>query len=376
MTRLVADPRADRSPAALLAAVAMLVVAYASLYPFAGWQWPAGAAVMELLRLPWPRYNPTFDIWSNLIGYMPLGGLIALALWREARSVAACVILAALASSGLSYTMEVTQHLIPGRVPSVLDWLLNSAGGLLGALLVTLVTAQGWLGHWTQWRRRWFSPDAGGILVLLACWPLGLLFPAPFPMGLGLSWERLQDGLVGLLLDVDWAQGMLEWVSDLPTPYERPVAAVSGLGMVLGLLAPCLLLGAVTRPGWRRAVLCLLTIATGLAMTTLAAAVNFGPGHALGWLGVEVEPALITGVGLALLTVPLGPRLLAALGIAALAILVMLVAQVPADPYFAVSLQAWEQGRFIRFHGLAQWVGWLWPFMALLALVRRLSARS
>ena len=26
------------------------------------------------------------------------------------------------------------------------------------------------------------------------------------------------------------------------------------------------------------------------------------------------------------------------------------------------SLQAWEQGRFIRFHGLAQWVGWLWPY--------------
>jgi hypothetical protein len=35
--------------------------------------------------------------------------------------------------------------------------------------------------------------------------------------------------------------------------------------------------------------------------------------------------------------------------------------QAPASAYFADTLQAWEQGRFIRFHGLAQWLGWLWP---------------
>jgi len=39
--------------------------------------------------------------------------------------------------------------------------------------------------------------------------------------------------------------------------------------------------------------------------------------------------------------------------------------QAPESPYFAQTLQGWEQGRFIRFHGLAQWVGWLWPYAAL-----------
>ena len=39
----------------------------------------------------------------------------------------------------------------------------------------------------------------------------------------------------------------------------------------------------------------------------------------------------------------------------------------------ALTLQNWEQGRFIRFHGLIQWLGWLWPFALLAHLVRRLS---
>ena len=54
----------------------------------------------------------------------------------------------------------------------------------------------------------------------------------------------------------------------------------------------------------------------------------------------------------------------------------MLVARAPADPYFAQSLQAWEQGRFIRFHGAAQWVGWIWPYAALVYLLARLAARE
>jgi hypothetical protein len=42
-----------------------------------------------------------------------------------------------------------------------------------------------------------------------------------------------------------------------------------------------------------------------------------------------------------------------------------LLNQAPPDPYFAQTLQVWEQGRFIRFHGLAQWLGWLWPYAVL-----------
>jgi hypothetical protein len=72
----------------------------------------------------------------------------------------------------------------------------------------------------------------------------------------------------------------------------------------------------------------------------------------------------------------LGRRVAGALGFAALAVLVTLVARAPADPYYAASLQGWEQGRFIRFHGLAQWVGWLWPYAAMVWLLGRMARRD
>jgi hypothetical protein len=59
-----------------------------------------------------------------------------------------------------------------------------------------------------------------------------------------------------------------------------------------------------------------------------------------------------------------------------LSALVALVAQAPADPYLADSLQSWQQGRFIHFYGLAQWIGWLWPYGAIVWLLVRIGARE
>jgi hypothetical protein len=50
--------------------------------------------------------------------------------------------------------------------------------------------------------------------------------------------------------------------------------------------------------------------------------------------------------------------------------------QAPASAYFTLTLQAWEQGRFIRFHGLAQWLGWLWPYAVLVYVLLRISRRE
>jgi hypothetical protein len=51
--------------------------------------------------------------------------------------------------------------------------------------------------------------------------------------------------------------------------------------------------------------------------------------------------------------------------------------QSPESAYFAQTLQTWEQGRFVRFHGIVQWLGWLWPYAVLmLALVRLTRERS
>jgi hypothetical protein len=111
-------------------------------------------------------------------------------------------------------------------------------------------------------------------------------------------------------------------------------------------------------------------------VTTLSTALNFGPQHALSWWTASTPPGLGVGLLAAALLAGIGRRLAAALGLTAVALLLALVAQAPSDPYYAASLQGWEQGRFIRFHGLAQWVGWLWPFAAMGWLLSRLASKG
>ena len=63
----------------------------------------------------------------------------------------------------------------------------------------------------------------------------------------------------------------------------------------------------------------------------------------------------------------------AALLLLASAVNLSLLNQAPTSAYFAQTLQTWEQGRFIRFHGLVQWLGWLWPYVTLVYVVLRFS---
>ena len=82
---------------------------------------------------------------------------------------------------------------------------------------------------------------------------------------------------------------------------------------------------------------------------------------------IAVAFAFSALVNLLMLTAP--PRLSAAVALLSLGVYLSLLNQAPADPYFSQTLQTWEQGRFIRFHGLAQWLGWAWPYASLLYLL-------
>ena len=62
--------------------------------------------------------------------------------------------------------------------------------------------------------------------------------------------------------------------------------------------------------------------------------------------------------------------------LAALVLQLALLNQAPEGAYFAQTLQTWEQGRFIRFHGVVQWLGWLWPYALLAYALQRLSRRE
>jgi VanZ family protein len=366
---------AQRSSAAPLALVYTALLLYASLYPFSEWRWPPGLAPATLLWLPWPPWRDPFDVWSNVLGYLPLGALLYLAQVRGGRQPWRAALLSLLAGSALSYATEVVQQFVPGRVPSRVDWALNSAGTAAGVALAAALQALGLLQRWQVLRERWFLRDSAGGLSLLALWPVGLLFPTPSPLGLGHVAHALREWLLDTLDGVPWA-----WAVDVAERLQDADADVvplppmsDALVQLLGLLAPCLVVFVVARRGWRRLPLASAVLALGVAASTLSAALSFGPANALGWVTPQTVPALVLGLLLAFGCSALPPRAAAGLGLAVMGALAVLVSQAPVDPYFAQSLQSWERGRFIRFHGLAQWIGWFWPYAAMYWLLGRLS---
>ena len=362
---------AHRTVAWPLALIYVALVVFASLFPFEGWR-SQGVAPAEFLlaRIP-PPYWTWFDVRINVVGYAPLGFLLALALMRSGWPRAA-VALAWLAGTLLSLAMEYLQIFLPLRVPSNLDLLLNAAGTLAGALSAALLERLGAIARWSRFRARWFVPDASGALALLALWPWALLFPAALPLGLGQVWLRLEAALTALLDGTPF----LAWLPQRMATLTPLSPGGELLAVALGLLAPCLLGYHVLRTVGQRVGWALLAAGVGVAATALSALLGFGPSHVWQWLTPAAAVGLGAGLGAALLLTALPRRAAAALALLVLMLQLNLLNQAPTSAYFAQTLQVWEQGRFIRFYGLGQWLGWLWPYAVLAYLLARLSRRE
>lgn len=352
------------------------LIFYASLYPFSGWH-DQGVNPLDFLWSPLPRYWTWFDVTANALGYGPLGFLLALSFLRRGsigpvpttRSKA--IIVATLAAAVLSLSMEGLQNYLPSRVSSNVDFGLNVLGALVGAVLAGGLERIGAIARWSRFRVRWFVLDASGALVLLALWPFALLFPPAVPLGLGQVYERLESALAEWLQDTPF----LEWLPVREIELQPLVPGVELVCVALGLLIPCLLGYSIIRSMARRAAFALATLGAGIAATALSAALSWGPSHAWAWLSPPVWLGLIVGLVLAGVSLVLPRRGCAALLLLALMLHLSLLNQAPASAYFSHTLQAWEQGRFIRFNGLAQWLGWLWPYAVLLYVVVRISSR-
>lgn len=353
-------------PLALLYAA---LIGYASLYPFDGWR-DQGISPLAFLASPWPKYWTGFDLLANVAGYVPLGFLLALsALRRGGRPGVRAVTLATLAGAVLSLLMEMVQSYLPVRVASNVDLALNVLGTWLGAVAAVALEQWGAIDRWSRFRERWFVSDARGALVLLAVWPVALLFPASVPFGLGQVMERLEAALAEWLQDTPF----LEWLPVRDVELQPLVPAVEMVCVLLGVLVPCLLGFCVIRVVGRRLVFVLAVALAGIGATALSATLSWGPLHAWAWLSEPVRVGLIAGLVIAVLLVPVPRRGCAALLLLSLVVHLALLNQAPASAYFAQTLQTWEQGRFIRFNGLAQWLGWLWPYAAVVYVLLRIS---
>jgi VanZ family protein len=343
------------------------LVLYASLYPFDGWR-DQGISPFFFVTAPLPKYWTGFDVAINLAGYAPLGFLLALSGMRSGQ-VRWPLLAATVAAVLLSFAMESLQSYLPVRVPSNVDWALNSAGGLLGAASATLLERLGAIDRWSQFRTRWFVADARNVLVLLALWPVALLFPAAVPLGLGQVLERLEAALAELLADTPF----LDWLPVRDVELQPLVPSAELLCVLLGALVPCLLGYCVVRQVGQRLVLASVLFGLGLAVSALSAGLSYGPVHALDWLSLPVYVGLWAALPLVVGLAWAPRRVCAPLLLLALAVHLAVLNQAPASAYFAQTLQTWEQGKFIRFQGLVQWLGWLWPYTTVAVVVARIA---
>ena len=345
----------------------LALIVYASLYPFDQWR-DQGIFTWEFLSAPWPKYWTGFDVTSNVLGYAPLGFLWSLSAMRMGWGRNA-ILLSTCAAAVVSLLMEGVQSYLPSRVPSLADFLLNVFGAWLGASLSSGMEQMGLLYRWSQFRRRWFVRDAHFALVLMAVWPLALLFPVAVPLGLGQVWERVEDALT-LALD---GTAFEQWIPMRSFELEPLLPGAELLCVVLGFLIPCLLGFGVIRQLGQRVVYLVVVLACGLGVSALSAALSYGPSHAWSWLGVPVVWGLVCGCILSLFFVMLSARTCWVFLLLALLVQQSVLNQSPESAYFAQTLQTWEQGRFIRFNGLVQWLGWLWPYTVLLYAISRLT---
>jgi len=365
-----------RSSAWPLSWAAAALIVYATLHPMAGWHWPDSHVFGWVL----PKQPNEFmdDVVANLLGYLPLGFILCLAHlrsgwlapWAALRTLVLCL--------GLSYSLELLQFTVPGRVPSLSDWVLNSLGSAWGVLAAITVHALGLVDAWHRLRERWFIPQAGHGLALLSLWPLGLLFPPPLPLGQGQLLPHLRIGLVELTRDTPWQAWLLPedpltlWSSVHAGMVASPwIDLVEALTVAAGMLAPLCVACAVARPRVLRILMLSGLVLTGVGMSALSSALNFGPVHAFSWVTTQAMAGLLLGAAAAVPLVGLSRRTCAALGVGVVLTLVALIHLAPPDAYYAQTLQAWENGRFIRFHGLSRWFGILWPYVALAWLLGR-----
>ena len=343
------------------------LIVYASLYPFENWR-DQDLATWTFLTAPWPKYWTGFDVVSNVLGYAPLGFFLTLSAMRMGWR-ARYVLAATLAAAVLSFSMEGLQSYLPDRVPSWVDFLLNTLGAWLGAVAASLLEDLGFLRRWSQFRERWFVSDAYMALALMAVWPVALLFPVAVPLGLGQVWERVEDTLTTAFE----ATPFEDWIPLRAFELEPLLPGAELLSVMLGFLVPCLLGFGVIRQAGQRFLYLMWVTLLALGVSALSAALSYGPIHAWTWLGLPVVLGLAFGWLAALAFLPLSARASWAFLLLAVLVQQSILNQSPESAYFAQTLQTWEQGRFIRFHGLVQWLGWLWPYAVLLLALVRLS---
>lgn len=331
-----------------LAAGYALLVIYASLSPFTGWQ-EQGLEFSEVLAEPLLLQYTWLDIAANLFAYLPFGLLLGLAL-RAHFGAWWSALLATLGGLALSAAMEYAQMYLPMRTSSNLDLLTNSIGALTGALLAVSIAPRAWFAlHLADRRMRLFH--AGAV--------------ADFGLALAALWMFAQVNPSLPMLGNVFISGVARPPFAVVQP--EPFNWVESAAVALNLLMMGMLLLTLLRQR-RHVVNVLLLVLCAVALTKfVAAAVLLKSWALLLWLNSEAMLGTFTGV---LLLIAAGrlprARLLFCAMCVALAYLSLAHGLLDSGaPSAAMRLYQWRYGHLLTYNGLSQTVALVFPFLML-----------
>ena len=346
--------------ARILAVAYLLVIVYASLQPFHGWQVPPDE-IFHFLVAPWPRFITLQDVAVNVAAYVPLGLLLSIgfgARYGPARGAAA----AAFACALLSLAMESVQMFLPIRIASNVDLLANGLGALVGAMAAPLLAPTRALGATLHaMRHRLFeegmTADVGFVIVVL--WLITQFHPTAQLFG----------------------TGALRATFELPAHFAHtPLLAFASEAVVVmfNLLGVGLLLSALMRGTPRTMLVIGCAIGAALAVKVLSAVALLQSSTPLAWLTPGVAAGLAAGWVLLFAAVRL-PRL-AQLAIAAACITIATAAinLAPDNPYLSVPPRLLTRGasHFLSFSGIVRALSELWPLLAIGYLAFAFGSRA
>jgi len=356
------------SPFARVSLVAYLfLILYASWYPFAGWRANNLSALPDVIRA-WPRYWTTFDVGTNIVGYIPFGTLIVFSLYPRVNRWRA-VLVAIVFASTVSATAELVQYFIPSRVTSLLDFLTNAGGAtigaVVGAMLTPLIIEKGRL---QLLRKQWTFQESSREIVILGLWPMAQLYPQAYLFGMGEIFPIMSQHLSQFFdMDINLSTFLLQGIEPDADIYLLAEALITACGCT-GAILICLSLLNRHAP---KLILSLLLLIMAVVCKSLASALLFNPEYAFAWFTPGARGGLVISMimlyGFSFAPVHVQKRLAMML----LLISLVVVNLLPDNPYFEVTMQAWVQGKFLNFNGAAQFLSLFWPFLALWALLRK-----
>jgi len=335
--------------AQLLLILYLCLVIYTSLTPFnflldshlLPWSW---------LLAPTPRYIPTFDVITNIVGYLPFGFLMIFSIYPRLLKWSAFISTLFLGIF-VSGCLESLQTYLPTRIPSSIDWYSNTLGVLIGALFALPFSP-----HWlsgnkaARIRESIFGEHQGFFLLLLLC-PLAQIYPQNAWLGMG------DFGLQMTRISPFWS---------------FPLNNASQEILITSLAT--LSIGTVFLFGMRKNASPLKLIGGLLffmvLLKLLISQFQFGQTGASKWWSASVSVGLAIGFLLTFLAHFLSRKRLWLLCMTSILGLIILVNLLPYNPYFYDLLEQLPQGKMTHINGLFAWISIVWPFVAMILLLK------